>query len=68
MAFPLLAFLGGAAVGAVGAWLYREHLDRQPQDRVKEGVIRVTDLTSQGAEFDAPPARPDAVSVKNPPA
>lgn len=41
MPIPVLAFLGGAAVGAVAAWLIKDRLDRRsPEDGI-EGADEV---------------------------
>jgi gas vesicle protein len=46
MAFPLLAFLGGAAVGAVATLVLKDWMDRQTEG----GVIGVVDLMDETRE------------------
>jgi gas vesicle protein len=72
MAFPLLAFIGGAAVGAAAALLLKDRLDRRDleagfehaaeavdavRDRVVTATEEVADTVSESAEAAAEAVR-----------
>jgi gas vesicle protein len=78
---PILAFLGGAALGAVAAWLVKDRLDRRTYedeidsaaeaagaagDRVVEAFEEVTESVSEAVQDVAEAVQTEVTQARSP--